>query len=481
MKKLLKHHWPLLLLTGMIVLYIAYFSWFTILRHTNLYSHYYDLGIMDQTVYNTFHGKFLELTNTTTFDQVKRMSIHNDIFLAFLAPFYFFFEGPQTLLVIQTIILAIGAIPIYLLSKKVLKSPLSGVVFAFAYLMYVPMQRANIFDFHAITLATTFLLWMFYLATIRQFKWAFLFFIAALLCKEEIALTTAFFGIYIMRTSSHKRHDTFFGMSIFGISVAWFIASIWLIIPHFRVDGNAHFALSRYGDFGDTPSAIFKGLLTKPFNYLRLVFHIDTLRYFLFLLGPLIFLSILSPLTLLIVLPEFAINLLSSDWNMRNIIYHYTSVITPFIFISAIYGVKRLLVLERKIQLSFVLIAVICATVLMSYVKGPLPYSREADNYPFLYPQAEVSDTNTWRKILKDDTLVVCATSRLAPHFTDRHIFYLFSDRCFRSDYIVLTKRDIYDDYDKETNIKIYEQLQSDNTYDLIYNKGDFEVYKKMK
>jgi hypothetical protein len=45
----------------------------------------------------------------------------------------------------------------------------------------------------------------------------------------------------------------------------------------------------------------------------------------------------------------------------------------------------------------------------------------------------------------------------------------------------VLTKRDIYDDTDRETNIKIYEQLQSENTFALIYNKGDFEVYKKIR
>src|SRR3989344_5193636 len=98
----------------MILLYIGYFSYFTILRYQTLYSSYFDLGIMHQTVYNTYQSikkldisRFLELTNPYGPGQIKRMAIHNDILLAFLAPFYFIYPGPETLLVIQTIILAL--------------------------------------------------------------------------------------------------------------------------------------------------------------------------------------------------------------------------------------------------------------------------------------------------------------------------------------------------------------------------------------
>ena len=42
-----------IVLWSMILLYIGYFSFFTILRYKTLYSSYFDLGIMHQTVYNT--------------------------------------------------------------------------------------------------------------------------------------------------------------------------------------------------------------------------------------------------------------------------------------------------------------------------------------------------------------------------------------------------------------------------------------------
>lgn len=106
----------IIILWFFIVVYIAYFSYFTILRLRTLYASYFDLGIMHQTVFNTYKAiaekdisKILELTNPFNSLQIKRMAIHNDFLLALLSPFYFIYAGPQTLLVIQTIVLALGA------------------------------------------------------------------------------------------------------------------------------------------------------------------------------------------------------------------------------------------------------------------------------------------------------------------------------------------------------------------------------------
>ncbi|PIQ72034.1 hypothetical protein COV87_00085, partial [Candidatus Roizmanbacteria bacterium CG11_big_fil_rev_8_21_14_0_20_37_16] len=169
----LKKYWQEILLGFITLSYIVYFSLFSILRYRTLYAHYFDLGIMHQTVYNTFMSlktgdftRFLELTNPHGFDQVKRMAIHNDIFLAFLAPLYFVYSGPETLLILQTVVIALGAIAVYGISKIVFNKThnvrLISLFFSFAYLMYPPLQRMNQFDFHAVALATPLLLFMFY-------------------------------------------------------------------------------------------------------------------------------------------------------------------------------------------------------------------------------------------------------------------------------------------------------------------------------
>jgi len=486
----------------MIVSYILYFSIFTILRSQNLYAHYFDLGIMHQTLYNTFeaiktgdYSRFLEMTNPHGIEQMKRMAIHNDPILAFLAIFYFIYSGPETLLVIQSIVLGIGAFAVFSIVEEVLKKNqkknIMGLFFAFSYLMYTPMQRANIYEFHAVTLATTFLLFMYYF-WLKKKNWLCLIFLCfSLLTKEQVGLSTLFFGIYIYYIETKKRIVQFktiqfnlFPIIIIGISVVWFVVSMLIIIPLAR--GGNHFALSYYSDFGNSPSSIFLGILKHPGSLKKYIFHIDTVRYFLFLLGPLGFLSLLSPFLFVITLPQFAINLLSNSWNMRNIIFHYTSVIQPFVYISAIYGTKKVLDyfsrFKKKRYLFYLFVIclfVIC--LLFSYFKGPLPFSREADLYPLKKTNEAKSEIIEWSNRLKNPDLKISSTGSLAPYFTSRRYYYHFPSGYERADFVVVKKDELYNYFDSSIDIMgVYKRLIKDTHFTIIYNSKLVVVYKKI-
>ena len=165
------------------------------------------------------------------------MAIHNDILLAFMAPFYFIYSGPETLLVIQTIILALGAWAIFLIAKKVFEkekkeSHRTGICDRISPLF--PMQRANIFEFHAVTLATTTLLFMFYFWLVKRYRLSFLFFILSIFAKEQVALTTLFIGIYILYKNHHNSTNFRYSLLIIFASITWFAASMLIIIPYFR-------------------------------------------------------------------------------------------------------------------------------------------------------------------------------------------------------------------------------------------------------
>jgi len=158
MKKL-----PLILLLICISIYSLYFSLFTINRYQKFYAHYYDLGIMHHTVYNTYKAietgdfsRILELTNPHNYsaDQIKRMAIHNDMLLALFAPFYFIYDGPETLLILQSVGVALGALFVFGIVKVVFPEDKYqdwiGLIFAIAYLLYPPLQKGNSFEFHHI-------------------------------------------------------------------------------------------------------------------------------------------------------------------------------------------------------------------------------------------------------------------------------------------------------------------------------------------
>ena len=515
MIRLIKNKKIEIILWVFIIAYALYFSYFTILRYKTLYASYYDLGIMHQTVYNSYQaiktgdwGRFLELTNPTGVEQIKRMAIHSDILLGLISPFYFIHAGPETLLVIQSIVSALGALAIFKIAvfvfQKINSRYFIALIFSLCYLLYVPFERANIYDFHAVTLSTTLLLFMFYFWLVKKYKLSFLFFLLSIISKEQVALTTMMFGLYsilIFIRHSGKRIDSgqarmtkaekIFSLSMISFSIFWFVASVFYIIPLFR--GGQHFAVQRYSDFGDSPIRIIIGTITNPYSISKYILRVDTLGYLVTLLGPVGFLSLLSPTQLIIASPEFAINLLSKNPNMRNIIYQYTAVITPFVFISAIYGAKRvigylLLVIRKKsiknVEKKIIILLssyLFIFTLVWAYQKGPLLFSREADIHPLKYPQKEIKDVAFWARTLQDEQLKISTTGQLSPFFTSRRYFYTFSARYRMADYVIVRLNEIYSYPEKWELIPVYEKLKEDYNYNLIYKRENFEVYKKVK
>ncbi len=468
-----------ILLWIFIIVYIVYFSWFTILRYQTLYASYFDLGIMHQTVYNTYMAiktgdwsRFLEMTNIYGPEQIKRMAIHNDLFLALLAPLYFIYQSPATLLVIQALVLGLGTLAVYkiagiIFKKNKYKNQFS-LLFSLTYLLYPPLQLANIFEFHAVTLSTTFLLFMFHFWLSRRYNLSFLFFALALLTKEQVALTTSFFGIYLLFFAEEKNKKIAYKIIFF--SLIWFLVSVFLIIPYFR-SGNEHFALKYFDWAKENPLFASFKVIANPKTY----------SYLFNLLGPLGFLSLLSPIQLLIALPELAINLFSKNPNLRNIIYHYTSVITPFVFISAIYGLKKLTNYKLRIaNYKTLSVFILTVSLIFAYFRGPLPFAKSRNIHPVAYPQKEKEEARIWSGSLKDDNIKISTTGHLAPLFSGRRYFYNFSKDYKQADYVVIQPKEVYNTPEKNVLIPAYQKLILDPNYRVVYQKENFEVYKRI-
>lgn len=465
----------------LIVSYIAYFGTFSLFRYWHLYAEYFDLGIMHQTVYNTYmalktfdFSRVLELTTPHGgILQIKRMAIHNDMILALLAPFYFIHKGPETILLIQTVALALGAWAVYKIANLKLKNEALSVIFAFAYLMYSPMQRANVFEFHAVTLATPLILWMFYFWLIGRFRLVFLFLVLALLTKEEVGLSLGIFGLYGGVVEFLKKRGTpfhwtslLFAVNIMVLSWGWALASVFLIIPFFR--GGEHFAAGYYNSLSDT---IQNNLLTVDAGY-----------YFYYLLGPLAFLTVFGPEFLIIAAPEFGINLLSSNMQLRSLDFHYTSVIQPWLFIGAIYGASRLLGLKIPRLAWGLSMIIVCLSVWFSYLKGPLPYSQDPKIDALLYDRrGEYEVVHEWADRLASDELKVSTTDQIAPFFTNRRYFYIFAHEYYYADYVIVSPSNIQFTYRKDVAAPAYEELKQDPRFEKIDERNGYEVYRKRK
>ncbi len=333
--KILFRRRALYVIGGAIVFAVIYalLSW---LKYRAYMDARYDLGNMVQAVYNTAHGHFLEITSGDVKPrQMSRLGSHVDPILALFALPWLVWPSPVMLLVAQSAIVATGAWPAYRLGTRVTRDPSAGAFLAGAYLLYPALGFLVLNEFHPVALATPLLLWAFLYMDEDRWVRAAIFLVLAAACKETVPLVIAFMGVYFA-----LRKRSLWPLVVTVLGIAWFAVAVWVVIPHYNGDQSTFIA--RYGDYGNGAGEVAKNALLHPGQTVSDLFSESNLRYWLALLWPLGFTSLLSPLTTLIALPEYALNALSATVFQRRIEFHYTALEIPFLYAAAVLGVMRL-------------------------------------------------------------------------------------------------------------------------------------------
>src|SRR5215470_19261755 len=187
-----------LLLAIIMLVYAVEISYQTLLRYDTFKATAFDLGNMDQVLWNTIHGRLFQFTNQGAdwYGPPTRLAIHFEPIILPLSLLYLFHADPRILLVFQTLALASGALPVFLLTRKYLPEwPLLSVCMAIAYFLSPALLGLNIFDFHPVSLATPLLLYAVLALTYKRHVWFLVACILAAATKEDVPLALAIFGI----------------------------------------------------------------------------------------------------------------------------------------------------------------------------------------------------------------------------------------------------------------------------------------------
>ncbi|MGC8878038.1 MAG: DUF2079 domain-containing protein, partial [Anaerolineae bacterium] len=353
---------PGILVVLLILLYTLFFSAYSLQRHTALSSYAADLSFIDQPMWNTLHGRFLERTMDAR--QVSRVAEHLEPIILIIAPIYYLWDDVRAILIIQSIALALGALPVYWIARRALGGSRSEattqpnsfeaslrrswlpVIFAIAYLMFPALQAANVADFHADPFIVAPLLFAFWYAVERRYGWMWCWAIIAMLVKENLPTLTFALGLFLLlfggytealpETSNAARWRRLHAVALMVISLAWYGTATWLIV--------APLARQVYGTAGPVYMAHRYTWFDGSFEGLwRTLFQPERLRYLLELFAPVGWLALLAPEYLLLGLPVGVANFLSDFPAQYSGQQHYTAPLVPALVIAAIYGTRRLL------------------------------------------------------------------------------------------------------------------------------------------
>ena len=435
-----------------VICYTLILSYFTFQKYYSFHTYAWDLGIFDQSLWTTIHaGKFFYSTVEQFLNPTGIFfGIHFSPILFLVLPFYSLQSSPLTLLVFQSFVLGLGAVPLYFFAKRVLNVRTTAVVFSLVYLLYPPLQGINWFDFHLQSFLPLFFFCTIYFLSKEEWFQYFGCLFLSLMVAENVPVFVLFIAVYCFWLFRKQVVDSVRKRAIVDkriliplltaiLAIFWWFLAHWIQQTYFPINPaysqlyKATDNWSVLGIQGDPVTLPLYVLLNigKSVNALSYDFYLKLL-YVILLFGPLLFLSfrsLITGITLAWLVPAFL-----SNYSPYYIIgTQYPAYIVAFIFIGAVYGIKKSASSPRFPSLSFHTKSLLLTGFLFALVISPLSpitqvINNNATSFADYYPPSITEHDKTLQAIVNmvPRNASILTQSNIFPHFSNRLNAYAY-------------------------------------------------------
>jgi uncharacterized membrane protein len=458
-------------LVAFIALWILVFGVLVWRRHAEFGTIDFDLGIHDQSIWLLSRGHW--------FSTVRGLPIfgHHATFGYFLlVPFYWLGAGPQFINVFQVVVLALGAIPIYLLARDRFVNPWAALIPALVWLLQPSVQWFAWETFHPEVVAIVPVLCAYLAAERNKIGWYWVWLALAIVWKEDLALLFVGLGLlYLIRRRWRL------GAATIAVGAIWFAAFAMVMVPHLAGGRTVYGPL--YGNLGDSPTEVARTAVTDPGAVASRLEQNGSGSYAVQLMAPMAFTPLAAPGLLLLGAPQAVVNLLSTanfTWDVR---YHYAALPVVALALGMVEGIAAIdRWFRRRRARSNARWVVLLVTLLMALFAtrawGPSPISvRYHDGY---WPIAAnpLTPAKSHAIAVIPSGAPVSADYNLVPHLTHRELVYTFPNPWVSSNYGVDGRSEHANPADVEwlainTNVL---DVASRSLLDELVARGEFVV-----
>lgn len=424
-----------------ITAYILFLSLFTINKHRNYCSFAWDLGIFNQAFWTTTKEMSI-FRNTCELFLVKSGSffgVHFSPVLYSLIPFYTISKNPETLLIAQSIILGIAALPLYLFTKERVDEK-TGLVASLIYLSNPMIHGINTYDFHVQCFIPLLVFSQFYYASKRKWKHFlsvsfFSFMIEEHLFYVLMAICGVMFiwpdKLNVFRREKKKVIRKYL-LPILVFGVYWIMLS-GQFIQFYNPDispllrAGRHFRILGVDD----PLKIPYQIIMNPLSALGAIKYSIPQKgwYLLQFFGPLLFLSFLSPILTAPALVWLTLSLLSNYEPYYSVGFQYPAYGLPIIFVSSVQGLKKALIRWKNARFHGNLLKLFFIVNFMYFfIVSPIsPVQTNFDYIPaYMKPHRETHSRivrDSLARIPTDSSIIT--QDNIFPHLSSREDAYV--------------------------------------------------------
>jgi uncharacterized membrane protein len=426
-----------------IAIYALLFSIFTTVRYYSFNTYAYDLGTYNQVLHTTlFNGKLLySPTDLIANPTGSLFGIHFSPIFFVMLPFYAIYPNPPTLLVIQSVVLALGALPLYLFASRRLLNEKLALVIATLYLLSPLVQGINWYDFHPEAFLPLFFLSALYFFDVKNKFGYFASVLLALMCLEFSSVIFIFVSVYLFvklepwKKASIDKSKLWWLLATITISVVWLIISLQ-IIRFFNpivqpLTGDVYWREIGANSLLDVPSQalLHPGRIVSALQFDGW----QKLSFVLVILGSVAFLPLLEPLIAICLIPWFVPAFLSNYTPFYQFNIQYTAFIIPFVAYGAVLGLQRIKappenVFSKK-PVKAAIAILICFALVLCYFTTPLntkPFNS-IGFFTYGIPQFTQHDQKVLNLLaLLPENASVLTQNNIFPLLSNRINVYLF-------------------------------------------------------
>jgi len=325
-----------LILAGLMAGYTALFTFYCWSRHNSLAVGDWDLGTFEQSFWT---AAFANLPFYNTYEGHSHFAQHNTPIFLLLLPIYKMAPHTVTLLFLQSLWLALGAVPVFLLGRDLINEKV-GMVFAVLYLGYFPLHGVNYHDFHEAPFSVApFLLMIWGWRTGRP-AWMWSGAILGMCAREDLGMVVMTMGLLAWWWRRRHPDD---GAAPGGMLIVLGMFYTWLsfavVMPAFRP--GTWPLTDRWLHLGATPIDWLLSPILNPRAFWGTLVTVPNVSYLLGFLAPLAFLPVFALPVLVPTGWVLGVNLLSNFGGMHLFSSHYAAPIIPFVFAAAVEGARR--------------------------------------------------------------------------------------------------------------------------------------------
>jgi uncharacterized membrane protein len=430
---------------GAVITYSVVLSYLSVLRYET-FTDAWDFGGFVQSIADATRGGFFLQTIDAYFakgfpqiEVISFMGLHFSPILYLLVPIYALFPYPPTLLVVQTVALALGGLPVYWLAKKHLGT-FAGFVFLVVYLTYPPLIGINLTDFHPESFLVPSLLYAIYFGLDKRWKIAILFFLLALSVIEESGILVfgviAFLFVYHRAWRDRKASILMVSAALACLAYSEIASQLTYYFGLNPTGFTLTLNSDNYSILGATaalgvPAALIRspGSVVAALQY-QLHYKI---AFLIEIIGPVALLPIFYPEALLMALPWLSIAFLSNYPGYYTIYGFHQAFVIFFVFPAAILGLKRIKLRSPKITPN-----VLRGYLVILLIVG-VGFSATQSFPPSIYGSTfSASQQNAAENqilALLPNNASVLTTSDIFPHVADRLNAYTVPPSALRSGY----------------------------------------------